>query len=96
MRGLRNSSFTDCRFAHIGFYALEYRDGCFSNSVVGCEIEDTGSGGIRCGGTDDPTMPSLQNGMNRFENNHISKGGEVFRSGVGILLTHSYETGSSQ
>lgn len=91
MRGVKNCAFHKCVIRHVGFYAVEFRDGCFHNSVTDCVIEDTGAGGIRMGGSADAASPLLQTGMNNVSDNVIHRGGEVFLSGVGVLLIHSYK-----
>ena len=89
LRGARNCSFENCVVRHVGFYGIELRDGCFGNQISGNVIHDLGAGGIRVGGRDDRTLPNLMTGSNQISNNHVHHGGEVFRSGVGILLTHT-------
>ncbi len=88
-RGVRNCALADCVIRHVGFYGVELRDGCSGCAVTGCEICDTGAGGIRTGGACSRENPNLATCENRFENNLIHAGGRVFRSGVGILLVHS-------
>lgn len=90
LRGVKNCAFKNCMIRHVGFYGMEFRDGCFGNSVTHCHIEDTGAGGIRSGGSWEESKPLIQNGNNDFSDNHIFHGGEIFRAGVGILMTHSF------
>lgn len=90
LRGVRNATFADCSILQTGFYGIQLDEGCSQVRVTNCTIMDTGAGGIRAGGSSDPGQPGLLTGHNRFDNNHIHRGGQVFKDGIGILMTHSF------
>jgi len=41
--------FDDCRFEHLGSYAVWFREGVSDSSVKNCELTDLGAGGVRIG-----------------------------------------------
>ncbi|HNT37335.1 MAG TPA: right-handed parallel beta-helix repeat-containing protein, partial [bacterium] len=47
--GARDIHFEDCEIAHIGHYAVWFRNGCRDCSIEKCLIHDMASGGIRIG-----------------------------------------------
>ncbi|MDD4102898.1 MAG: hypothetical protein PHU80_09770, partial [Kiritimatiellae bacterium] len=47
--GARRLSWDKCVVAHTGNYAFRFNDGCVSNRIVNCMIEDLGAGGIWMG-----------------------------------------------
>ncbi len=47
--GARNVRFVNCTFRHTGGNAIWFRRGCMSNSVVNCEMDDLGAGGVKIG-----------------------------------------------
>ena len=49
LEGVRRVSFEGCRVRHTGNYALRFNDGCTSNRVVNCTLEDLGEGGVWMG-----------------------------------------------
>ena len=49
LEGVRRVSFEGCRVRHTGNYALRFNDGCTSNRVVNCTLEDLGAGGVWMG-----------------------------------------------
>ncbi len=50
--GLRHSTFTNCEFAQLGEYALEFEAGCQDNRIEHCHIWDLGAGAMQIGITD--------------------------------------------
>jgi len=86
--GARGVVFEDCRFVHLGAYAIELGVGCRDNRVSRCELTDLAGGGIKIG---TPGMPSA---ANLTENNEVAQcrihdGGRVFHSAVGIWVGQS-------
>ena len=47
--GVRRISFDGCRVCNTGNYAMRFNDGCTSNTVVNCTLEDLGAGGVWMG-----------------------------------------------
>lgn len=44
-----NVVFRNCRFEHLGNYAIWFREGCRGGGAFGCEMTDLGAGGVRLG-----------------------------------------------
>ncbi|OGV48825.1 MAG: hypothetical protein A2X49_07460 [Lentisphaerae bacterium GWF2_52_8] len=89
LEGARYISFDSCRFEHLGCYAMQLKDGCSQNRIVGCEMKDLGAGGIIANGSDAEGSLARRTGKNRFTDNSISAGGRVFSSACGIITMHS-------
>ncbi len=47
--GARNCRFENCRVAHTANHAFRLDDGCVSNRIVDCTMEDIGAGGVWMG-----------------------------------------------
>ncbi len=90
LRGARNCTFAHCRFAHLGWYALDIGDGCLGNRIVGNEIYDLGGGGIHLNGAAFEEAPELRTGNTAILDNHIHEGGRVFHASIGILSMHAF------
>lgn len=90
-RGLRHSSFHNCRFMHLGTYALDLGPGCRHNVVNGCRMADMSGGGVKIGDTKKHSKKALQSYDNTLRNCHIHHGGQQFHSAVGVWVGQSYE-----
>jgi parallel beta-helix repeat protein len=89
--GLRRAAIEGCRIENIGTYGIDLGDGCQEVRIVGNEIAHTGAGGIKVNGST-PTGPeSRRTCRNVITDNHIHDGGEIWHSGLGILVRHSGE-----
>ena len=100
--GLVHSSFVDCRVTHTGNYAFRLEDGCVSNTVMRCHLDDLGAGGLWIGAID-KCLPSdvavkrakLKNNspnackFNRVDDCTIEHGGLVNTEGVGVVIGHA-------
>jgi Right handed beta helix region len=93
--GARNCSIEDCRIAHVGGYGIEVREGCEGNRLVGNEVADLGAGGVKVFGAGAAGPLEHRTGRTQVTDNHIHGGGQVFLSGVGVLLAHSYDSAVS-
>lgn len=91
LRGARRCAFIGCRAFSVGFYAFDFREGCADNRIHGCEIADTGGGGIKLSGGAYGSPAALQSGRHKFTENHIHRGGLVFPSAVGIVIRHAFD-----
>lgn len=80
LRGARRCSFTDCTFAHLGNYAVEFDRGCTDNRLSRCSIHDLGAGGVKIGHrTQGTTVVDCE----------ICDGGHVYHSAVGVWIGDS-------
>ena len=101
LRGARRIVFDGCLVRHTGNYAFRFNDGCTSNKVLRCRLEDLGAGGIWMGSEVGhvakgekltrrviTTLSPLSTAFNRIENCTIRQGGRFNPEGTGVALTH--------
>jgi hypothetical protein len=79
----------NCRFSHLGGYAIEIGRGSKRVKIRNCEIVDIGAGGARIGETAAYDTPFEQNNSNEITDCYIHKLGRVFAPGVGVLILQS-------
>ena len=87
--GVRFSTIRDCRFTHLGMYALAFNQGSQGVTIVGNDFGDLGAGGIKIGDQQVPTSDALQTGSNQVTDNTIHDVGEVFPAGFAIWVGQS-------
>jgi len=102
MTGARNCAFENCRIVHTGNYGVRMVDGCVSNRIVNCTLEDLGAGGVWLGehGCGDagfsrpverkilrPTVPTAV-AFNLVSNCTIRAAGRYNPEGTGVAMTH--------
>jgi hypothetical protein len=75
--------------ANVGGYGVEIGDGCVDNRVSRCEVTRCGAGGVRINGGNHASPQSLSTGGNRVEDCRLHHLGELFHSGVGVLIMHA-------
>ncbi len=93
LRGARDVRFERCEIAHVGMYALWFREGCKDDLAVQCHIRDLGTGGVRIGETFSPRGPARATERIRIDNCWIHDGGHVFPAGHGVWIGRaSYNT----
>jgi hypothetical protein len=100
--GARHCAFEACTVAHVSQHAIHFSRGCERNRVVGCEIFDTGTGGIRVGEADRNgriapdakgvihDLPVEETHHMEITDNHIYSGGRLFHGSHGIWIGPSY------
>ncbi len=99
--GAHHLSWDTCVIAHTGNYAFRFNDGCVSNRIVNCTIEDLGAGGIWMGASSGhvakgetlkrrviKTLAPRSTAFNVIDNCVIRKGGLFNPEGTGVALTH--------
>jgi hypothetical protein len=99
--GAHRLAWDRCVFRHTGNYAMQFLDGCVSNTVTRCLMEDLGAGGMiigsRCGYVANGETLSRRViskraprtvAFNRVENCVIRCGGRFTPEGTGIVLTN--------
>lgn len=88
-KGLRNSSFENCRVEHLGEHGIWLGSGCQNNQIVKCSIGDLGAGGIRLGEDSLGTRDANSTGHNTIDNCIIYDGGNFFHGAVGVWIGKS-------
>ena len=89
LKGVRHSSFENCRINNIGNYAFELDKGCSYNLFSGNRLTHLAAGGFRVNGGNTASSLLERTGYNEFKNNVIAHFGEIYPSAVGILLMHT-------
>jgi parallel beta-helix repeat protein len=87
--GATSVSLTECRFQHLGGYAISFGTGCRGNQVRGCEISDVGAGGIKIGEPAIRKSELERTGGNHIVGNHIHDIGAVYPAAVGVWVGQS-------
>jgi parallel beta-helix repeat protein len=90
LEAAHNCSIENCRIAHTGWYGIELVEGCMGNSLIGNELEDLGAGGIKLDGSDSEGLLHHRTGNNWITDNHLHHLGNVFHSGCGMNLIHTF------
>lgn len=99
--GVRNICFDRCRVEHTGNYAIRFGSGCMSNSVVNCEFNDLGAGGVWIGSENDcrgkgdgicrkvlaPNRPD-STAFNLVSNCLITAAGRFNPEATGVIIGH--------
>jgi len=89
-QGARHCAFENCRFAHLGTYAVELARGCQLNRIANCEMLDLGAGGVKIGETVIRDSKSDHAHGNEVLGCHIHHGGIIFHSAIGVWIGQSY------
>jgi len=84
---VESCAFEDCRFKHLGKFALWLRQGCRNNLVTRCEFFDLAGGAVKIG---EPVRQSVpikhKTSSNEVSHNHIHNSGRVWKGCVGIWV----------
>ena len=88
----RHCSLVDCTIEHVGWYGVEIGDACRNVHIVGSTIRDMGAGGVKINGAAacDPDVTLRRTGDHAITDNHITAGGRVFHSAVGVLSMNAF------
>jgi hypothetical protein len=89
VRGARHCSFNDGVVKNVDGYGIDIGDGCRDIRITRNEITHTGAGGIKLTGGDSRSAADMRTGDCMITDNHLHHLGEIFHSGVGILLMHA-------
>jgi hypothetical protein len=89
LSGTRDVALVDCTVAHVGGYGVGIGPDVRGTLVSGCTIEDTGAGGITCGGGSDPQAATTDTEISDCE---IRAGGRTYPHAVAVLVRHAART----
>lgn len=80
--------FSDCEVAHLGKYAIYFKNATADCSVTHCHLHDLGAGGVRIG---EIKMPEHRDVTQRItvDDCIIQHGGRMFASACGVFLAHA-------
>ena len=88
-RGARHCAFRDGVVKNVGGYGIDIGDGCRNITIADNEITHTAAGGIKLSGGNSSSPANLRTGGCSIVDNHLHHLGEIFHSGVGVLLMHA-------
>ena len=99
--GVQRLSWESCTVRNTGNYAFRFNDGCTSNRIVRCTLEDLGAGGVWMGAVKGYVAPGEEltrrvirrlaprsTAFNVIADSTIRKGGRFNPEGTGVALTH--------
>jgi len=88
-RYFHDGGFENCRFEHLGRYALWLARGCRRDVIAGCEFADLGGGAVMIGEKRLPKNAADEVTHVRVTGNHVHDTGRVWHGAVGIILTYA-------
>ncbi|MBD3344043.1 MAG: hypothetical protein GF401_03165 [Chitinivibrionales bacterium] len=88
--GAHNCTIENCTFHHLGWYAVDIRDGCRGNRITGNTMHDIGGGGIKVNGSHSWGTVSRRTGGMVITDNHIYDSGKIYYASTGIVLMHTF------
>jgi parallel beta-helix repeat protein len=88
-RGAQHCAFTDGVIRNVAGYGFEIAAGCDHIRIIGNEVKDVGAGGVKLSGGGANAKDYHRTGNCEITDNHLHHLGEIFHSGVGVLLMHA-------
>ena len=90
---IRNCTWNNCTFSHLGNYALELGKDCQYSRISCCSLFDLGAGGIKIGDKHSNNFDlntAEVTHHNQIINNHLYAGGKFFHSAAAIVVWKSH------
>ena len=102
LEGVRRIRWDGCTVKHTGNYGFRFNDGCTSNTIVNCTLDDLGAGGIWMGAKEGyvakgevlsrrviRNLAPRSTAFNLIEDCTIRNGGHISPEGTGIVISHA-------
>ncbi len=86
----RRCAFTNSVIEHVGYYAIDVREGCSVMKLCGNVLRDMGAGGVKINGSDADGALEDRTHHVRVCDNLITEGGRQFLAGIGVLSMHAH------
>jgi hypothetical protein len=85
----RRIEFLNCDFSHTGLHGVWFRENCSHSRMEHCHLYDLGGGGVKIGTLHIPQEETFLTKHITVNNCIIHHGGNVFASGVGVIIYNS-------
>jgi len=82
----RHIALRDCEVSRVGGYAIWLRERVRNSLVQGCQVYDTGAGGVRVGLPNQNLSESNATALNTIRGNRVHATGHQFPGAVGVWL----------
>lgn len=87
--------FTNCEIAHVGEYAVYFKNGSSDSSLTHCHLHDLGGGGVRVGETGRPDEERVCHHI-AIDDCIIQHGGRLHPSACGVVMTFAHHCSVTQ
>jgi parallel beta-helix repeat protein len=88
-RGVHSCTVEQCRFTHLGGYAIALGEGSEANRILRSEMTDLGAGSVKIGDPKIPSSAATETRGNEVAYNHIHNIGIVYPAAVGVWIGQS-------
>lgn len=89
LREAHHCTLERCTVTGVAGYGIDIAEGCRDNRIARCEVRHCGAGGLRMTGGAAGSPPEKRTGANIVEDCQFHHLGELFHSGIGVLLMHT-------